>query len=42
MANTFEGDLASIDLLESLTKGLDFTIPDVDLMMMDSIFQMEF
>lgn len=31
MANTFDGDLASIDLLESLTKGLDFTIPDVDL-----------
>lgn len=31
MADTFEGDLASIDLLESLTKGLDFSIPDVDL-----------
>ena len=31
MSKKFDGDIVSLDLLESLTKGLDFTIPDVDL-----------
>ena len=31
LVKTFEGDVASLQLLASLTKGLDFTIPDINL-----------